>query len=155
MVIHFSTNEMKIEFNSEKQNRNSIWQVLVNSGSNITATAVLSLFHPCYLPWTHGEYLIRMSSPDTMLSETGHPFSGGYDPKTISEHGSLKNHQPRVYRVCKPVWRPENVHVPIQKRCCKIWPTLGHENGIRIWCSGFSFPYVIGGSQHVTRLKQQ
>ena len=39
------------------------------------------------------------------------------DSKTISENGSLKNHQFRVYEIGKPGLRPENVTFRIQKRC--------------------------------------
>ena len=52
-------------------------------------------------------------------------------PKTISENGSLKNHQFRVYKGCKPIFLSENVIFRIQKRlirddlttanCPKVW----------------------------------
>ena len=44
------------------------------------------------------------------------------DLKTISDNGSLVNHQFRVYKMSKPVFRPENVYFRIQKRCYKRWP---------------------------------
>ena len=56
----------------------------------------------------------------------GPHFRVGADPKTISENGSLKNHQFRVCTICEPVLQSENVHFRVQKRCYKRWPCVYH-----------------------------
>ena len=71
------------------------------------------------------------TNPDAIFSrissENGPPFSvGGRPEKTISGNGRLKNHQFRVYKIGKPVLRPEDVHFRIQKRCCKRWLQLSN-----------------------------
>ena len=71
------------------------------------------------------------------------------DPTTISENGSLKDPQLRVYKIGKPVLRPENVHSRIQKRCYKKWPYFRPESGD---FSGFISDIVFGSAS--TRQKR-
>ena len=66
-------------------------------------------------------------TPDAIFGQGFHPKMDPLlrveaDPTTISDNGSLKNHQFRVNKLAKPLERPENVHFRILKLFYRRWP---------------------------------